>query len=389
MKPRLEVLEDRNLLATWTNLAPMLTPQAFLGGALSAQGLAYAIGGTDAYPNAIATVEAYNPNAGFWSFKAPLHVARQGLGAATGSDGRIYAIGGANSGLGALATNEAYSAFANTWTVVAPMPTPRVYLSVVAGGDGLIYAIGGADSGFQFPNNLKTVEAYNPATGAWSTRAPLLVGVQSAGAAVGADGRIYVFGGTSNASFPAALTTVQVYSPFTNTWSFGTPMPTATVDDVAVQGPNGRLFVIGGSTTWFFGGTINTLQSYNPAGGFWTTVIPSGTPTATRSDMGVVLPYTGTILVYGGVNNVGTSLTTNQGLSAVGGFAGSGFAKSPDASLDVVDPSMLNTTVTISPLVSQASVPDSGTSDYIAPQVAVDTVFADDSLSVGLADTLI
>jgi hypothetical protein len=57
-----------------------------------------------------------------------------------------------------------------------------------------------------------------------------------------------------------------------------------------------------------------------------------------------------------------------------------------------LDPSALNTTVTVSPLtnsLSQASVPDSGTSDYIAPQAAVDSVFADDSLSVDLADTLI
>jgi hypothetical protein len=52
----------------------------------------------------------------------------------------------------------------------------------------------------------------------------------------------------------------------------------------------------------------------------------------------------------------------------------------------------MTSTVTISPLsnaASQASVPDSGSSDYVAPQVAVDSVFADDNLSVGLADTLI
>jgi hypothetical protein len=44
-----------------------------------------------------------------------------------------------------------------------------------------------------------------------------------------------------------------------------------------------------------------------------------------------------------------------------------------------VDPSTLST-VTISPLsndVSQASVPDSGTSDNVVPQAAVDTLFAD------------
>jgi hypothetical protein len=371
----------------------MLTPQSFLGGALSAQGLAYAIGGSDVYPNAIATVEAYDPNAGFWSFKARLHVARQGLGAATGLDGRIYAIGGGDSTLTALTTNEAYSAFANSWTVVAPMPTPRIYLAIMTGGNGLIYAIGGATSGFTTATNLTTVEAYNPATGSWSTRAPLLLGVQAPAAAVGVDGRIYVFGGISNASFPNSITMVQVYSPITNTWSFGTPMPTATSNEVAVAGPNGRLFVIGGSTNFFLGSAINTVQSYNPAGGFWTTVVPSGAATATRSNQGVALPYSGVILVYGGVDNAFASVTTNQGLSTVGGFAGSGLAKSPNASLDVVDPSMLSTTDRLSAVewVNQGDVADNGASDSVAPQDAVDTVFADgtDSLSADLADTLI
>jgi N-acetylneuraminic acid mutarotase len=395
-KPRLEVLEDRNLLAVWTNVAPMLVPQGELAGALSAQGLVYAIGGTSSYPVPISTVEAYNPNADSWSLKASLNVPRLGLGAATGLDGKIYAIGGGTftgADIPALATTEAYSAFANTWTVVAPMPTPRIFPAVVTGGNGLIYAIGGATSGTAFGVALSTVQAYSTQTGSWSTRASLPLAVQGAAAAVGPDGRIYVFGGVSNASFPLVVSTVQVYSPFTNTWSFGTPMPTATAFSAAAQGPNGRIFVIAGSTNWFFGSEINPVQSYNTATGTWTVVPISGpTPTATRGEMAATLPYTGDILAYGGINNAGASLTTNQALSNVGGFAASGLVKSHDAALDVVDPSMLSTTATVSPLsngVDQGAASDSGASDSVAPQVAVDTVFADDNLSVGLADTLV
>jgi hypothetical protein len=59
-----------------------------------------------------------------------------------------------------------------------------------------------------------------------------------------------------------------------------------------------------------------------------------------------------------------------------------------------LDPSALNTTVTVFPLsngVNQGAVSDSSMNDPVAPQAAIDSVFADgaDCLSVGLTDTLI
>ena len=55
-----------------------------------------------------------------------------------------------------------------TWSTVASMPTPRYALAAVAGADGRIYAIGGA-MGLGF-SPLSTMEAYTPFTNTWSTR---------------------------------------------------------------------------------------------------------------------------------------------------------------------------------------------------------------------------
>jgi len=78
-----------------------------------------------------------------------------------GSDGLIYAIGG-NSGSN-IVTVEAYNPATNTWTTRASMPTGRVGLGAASAG-GLIYAIGGDSS---TGTQLTTVEAYSAASNLW------------------------------------------------------------------------------------------------------------------------------------------------------------------------------------------------------------------------------
>src|SRR5437667_5324703 len=84
-QPRLEALEDRTLLATWTTVTAMPTARADLAGALGSNGQVYAVGGFSSFV-AFNTVEAYNTASGSWSTRASLNVARGGLGGAAGLD---------------------------------------------------------------------------------------------------------------------------------------------------------------------------------------------------------------------------------------------------------------------------------------------------------------
>lgn len=67
--------------------------------------------------------------------------------------------------------------------------------------------------------------------GAWETLAPLPINTGDNGAAVGSDGRIYVYGGeacTSSHDFVHGcpyVTTVEAYTPTTNTWATVAPLP--------------------------------------------------------------------------------------------------------------------------------------------------------------------
>ena len=67
-----------------------------------------------------------------------------------------------------LAVVEAYDPVTNTWVTRAPMPRARhaLGLGVV---NGILYAVGGQEGGVA----LNTVEAYDPATDSWTTKSPM------------------------------------------------------------------------------------------------------------------------------------------------------------------------------------------------------------------------
>jgi N-acetylneuraminic acid mutarotase len=66
------------------------------------------------------------------------------------------------------------------------------------------------------------------------------------GAALGADGRIYVFGGENVRDDPSFLT--QIYDPKSDTWTKGPRLPVA-VDGNAGAALGSRVYSLGGWTT--------------------------------------------------------------------------------------------------------------------------------------------
>ena len=98
---------------------------------------------------------------GTWIAKAPIPTPRAGLAVGV-VNGILYAVGGrVNHEDGRweyLPTVEAYDPSTNSWTTKAPMPAPRGYLSVGV-VDGILYALGGFGS--QGPVSTR-LDAYDP-----------------------------------------------------------------------------------------------------------------------------------------------------------------------------------------------------------------------------------
>src|SRR5437868_2206305 len=84
----------------------------------------------------------------------------------------------------------------SSWSTVAPMPTSRFGLAAATASDGRIYAIGGFDG----INIYSTVEAYTPSTNTWTTVTQMNTARYELAAAVGSDGQIYAIGGFTGAA---------------------------------------------------------------------------------------------------------------------------------------------------------------------------------------------
>jgi hypothetical protein len=238
---------------SWTSRTRVPVPGSHGYGVVN--GIIYAVG-----DNPSGAVQAYDPATDLWTFQAPIPTRRSALGVGV-INGILYAVGGENIS-GKLTTVEAYNPATDTWTIKASMPTARASFGVAVVG-GLLYAIGGTNLGNNCPNALSSVDAYDPATDTWSSRAAMPVG-RCAVAAVALNGLIYAVGG-QNADCPPLSGTLGVYSPTTNTWSSQAAMPTPRIN-VGAGVLNGQIYAVGGYTTSSCsnGTFLSTVESFRP-----------------------------------------------------------------------------------------------------------------------------
>jgi N-acetylneuraminic acid mutarotase len=157
---------------------------------------------------------------------------------------KIYAIGGFSSTSGSvarlLATVEEYDPATDAWTTKAEMPGKRSNPSSAV-VDGKIYVMGG----WPAPGSASaSVLVYDPLTDSWAERASLPAPRSVAATSVVA-GRIYLFGGLDDTK-ATAVSTVFEYDPDTDTWQTKDNMPFEG-QGLSASALDGKVYVMGGS----------------------------------------------------------------------------------------------------------------------------------------------
>src|SRR3989449_1194406 len=217
---------------------------------------------------------------GTWIAKASIPTPRTGLAVGV-VNGILYAVGGSITHFGVggytefLSTVEAYNPSTNSWTTKAPLPTPRGELTVGV-VDGIPYALGGHRS--QTEPTLDTMDAYDPVRNVWTAKAPMPT--PRGGHAVGvAKGTLFTVGGWGVKTGPTGL--VEAYDPITNKWTAKASMPTPRVG-LGVGVVNGMLYAVGGSCCNPGHGSriLDTVEVYDPTTDTWTAKAPLPTPMA-------------------------------------------------------------------------------------------------------------
>ena len=174
---------------------------------------------------------------GEWGFRARLLQAFSELAVAE-ANGKLYLMGGYPSSRETTRTVQIYDIASNRWELGPPLPVPNNH-GMAASVNGRIYLIGGQTSDISDVGYVDTVYELDPATGAWTAKAPMPT-ARSAGVAVVLDGRIYVAGGR-----PPRGHDFAVYDPATNAWETLPDLPTQR-NHITGAAIAGRIHVVGG-----------------------------------------------------------------------------------------------------------------------------------------------
>lgn len=137
------------------------------------------------------------------------------------------------------------------WVALAPLPLATNHVAGAVVG-GKIYAIGGQQNQDSAAVQRAEVQVYDPATNAWTARAPLpLARSHTTSSTFVRDGRILVLGGLGPGN--RVISRVDRYDPVTNTWSALASLPAGRLSGVSDVLPDGRILFATGSmtkTTW-------------------------------------------------------------------------------------------------------------------------------------------
>ena len=193
---------------------------------------------------------------GAWETRAPSGVARQEV-SYVHAGGKFYLAGGGTA-------HEVYEPATNTWKTIAPLPQSIDHIQGVE-LNGLIYYVGGL---LAWPGpDVNTVYVYSPATNSFTQGAPMPAGRErGAGGTAVHNGKIYYVGGLHDG---AVVPWVDVYDPAANSWAKLPDMPRAR-DHFQAAVIKGKLYVTGGRAK-DINATITATDAYDFATGSWTT----------------------------------------------------------------------------------------------------------------------
>ena len=178
---------------------------------------------TGGYPGEtpLPEIHFYDPATDTWSTGATIPPDRRRGGAgAVVHDGKIYLVCGITDGHrgGHVAWLDAYDPATGAWTRLADAPRPRDHFQAVV-HDNKLYALAGRTTVAAtnpFANTIGAVDVYDFATDSWSTLPDTLPTHRAGNAAISLDDDILVLGGESLQL--VAHSEVEALNPTTGTW---------------------------------------------------------------------------------------------------------------------------------------------------------------------------
>jgi hypothetical protein len=299
------------------------------------------------------SAELYDPHTGIFSPTGSLSVGRWGTPnpLVRLRDGKFFIAGGNDvTCTNLLASAEVYDPASETWSLTGSMSAARYNPLIVALANGQALVLGGYGQagwsgacGTADTQALTSAEIYDPEAGDFTPTGSAASPRSAGSSALLQDGRVFVSTGELRGNSPFN-TTAEIYDPATGTFTWSGTVPGAAGYGYAFTLPSGKVLVNGAagsgtvslfdpSTTVFAAGTpelVSTLagcsiqlengdvffatgsmatEVYEASTGTWA---QTGTMSTQRSVCTLAQLPSGDVLVAGGTDANGTSLSTAE-----------------------------------------------------------------------------
>ncbi|HEY0412702.1 MAG TPA: kelch repeat-containing protein [Allosphingosinicella sp.] len=209
--------------------------------------------------------------------------------------GRALVVGGWVDGR-VVASTEIFDTGRRSSTAGPNLGAPRNAAVVVALRDGRVLVAGGYDG----QRALSSAEIYDPDTGRMRATGAMGEVRSGATATLLRDGRVLVAGGgTGERADRVALASAEIYDPATGRFTSVAPLAHRRYKHGAVALPDGDVLVIGGSDERDYGGKLDTVERYDLRRGRWVAAGRLAQRRFKLADASVLLP-SGKVLVAGG-----------------------------------------------------------------------------------------
>jgi hypothetical protein len=244
---------------TWQTAGTLNTPRRLHSLTRLPDGRVLAAGGLNG-STGLASAEIFDPDTRQWTVTGPLATARWGHSAALLPDGSIHVAGGSAvrsasaGGTTALRSAERFEPDDGEWLPAAAMGDARTAHSAVPLADGVLLVVSGVvPVGAADDPALAFCELYDPELDRWTPTGSLLRGRHHHRATRLADDTVLVTGGTAPGSpgtapfDPFSQRTVELFDPATGAWTARAAMPSGRALHRAVPLPGDRVLVVGGT----------------------------------------------------------------------------------------------------------------------------------------------
>lgn len=246
----------------WTATGPLATARSGHSAALLPDGSVLVAGGSATRPatggggaTALRSAERFDPADGEWRAVAAMGDARTGHTAVPVADGSLLVVGGVvpvGSAVDpALAFCELYDPDLDRWTPTGSLLRGRRRHQATRLEDGTVLVTGGTAPGSPGtapfdPFSQRTVERFDPVTGAWAAKAAMPSGRALHRAIPLPGDRLLVVGGTSGDRDDAGFRSALVYDSAADEWLPAAGLATGRWSFAAAALADDRVLVAGG-----------------------------------------------------------------------------------------------------------------------------------------------